>query len=118
MSLQTAQALTARKWNEDEAAGLAIFTPWTISPRSGSHLVLDDDERAKDLQFRGLVADLLIARMLWLLPILSAATGVVIATGGRLFVALPSEGFAMIELPGLEQFLPLLPWPEQEALAH
>lgn len=118
MDLRTHQAIATRAWSDEEAAGLAVFTPWTMNPRSGSRHVLDDDEREKDLQFRGLVTDLLVARMLWLLPIMGAAGGVVIATAGKLFVCLPSEGYAMVELPGLEQFLPLLPWPDHTGLPN
>lgn len=102
-----------RLWKPEELAALPVFTPWTINPQADRPLALTDDERAKDLQFRGLLTDLLVDRALWLLPILGAAGAVPIAWAGRLYVAIPAHGYAMVEIPGLDQYLQLLPWPEQ-----
>jgi len=110
--------LASCKWSEAQLREMAVFTPWTLDPVIGPIEIETPEDREKDRQFRGLVADLMIRRALWLLPILGAAGAVIMAVAGKVYALLPSQGWAAIEVPGLEPDLQLLPWPEQSRLPN
>ena len=68
---------------------------------------------------RGRVTDLLQASMPWALALMREAGAYPWAVHGKLYVWLPNNGCpALMEMTGLERAAKLLPWPDQQQVAH
>ena len=98
-----------------QLGGIDFISPW-LSDDEGS--ADDPIGPSRHALFRELVFQLLRSRYPWLLRILEAAGGQVLAGQGCVYVAMPTAPHDWIPIPELAGSLVLVPWIEPGQVAQ